>query len=157
VLIAAKSTVVNAGSVLHVAGSDPNPHLWYDIPKVPRVAAAITAALIEAAPQDSSSVTLWSDLTLTLTSSEFLAVLGPNGVDKTTLLKLLLGLVPISSGLVRVNGAPPRRGNNEVGYIPQKRAFDQNLPIRARDLVRFRFGRSSMGSAGALTGIPPAR
>jgi zinc/manganese transport system ATP-binding protein len=83
--------------------------------------------------------TLWSDLTLTLTSGEFLAVLGPNGVGKTTLLKVLLGLVPLSAGEVRVNGAPPHRGNHEVGYIPQQRAFDQNLPIRARDLVRFGF------------------
>src|SRR5580698_2648509 len=42
------ATVVNGGSVLHVTGSDPNPHLWYDIPKVPKVAAAITAAFIKA-------------------------------------------------------------------------------------------------------------
>ena len=47
-------TVVNAGKVLHVTGSDPNPHLWYDIPKVPKVAAAIAAALTKADPQDSS-------------------------------------------------------------------------------------------------------
>jgi zinc/manganese transport system ATP-binding protein len=81
--------------------------------------------------------TLWSDLTLSLQSGEFLAVLGPNGVGKTTLLKVLLGLVPLSSGEVLINGSPPRRGNDEVGYIPQQRAFDQGLPIRARDLVRF--------------------
>jgi zinc/manganese transport system ATP-binding protein len=81
--------------------------------------------------------TLWSDLTLSLGSGEFLAVLGPNGVGKTTLLKVLLGLVPLASGQVLVNGAEPRRGNHELGYIPQQRAFDQNLPIRARDLVRF--------------------
>jgi zinc/manganese transport system substrate-binding protein len=43
-------TIVTAASVLHVTGSDPNPHLWYDIPKVPRVAAAITAALTKADP-----------------------------------------------------------------------------------------------------------
>jgi len=83
------------------------------------------------------SRTLWSDLTFSLTSGEFLAVLGPNGAGKTTLLKVLLGLVPLSSGVVQVNGSAPRRGNHEVGYIPQQRAFDQNLPIRARDLVRF--------------------
>ncbi len=80
---------------------------------------------------------LWSDLTVSLESGEFLAVLGPNGVGKTTILKVLLGLVPLSTGEVRVIGAPPRRGNDEVGYIPQQRAFDQNLPIRALDLVRF--------------------
>ena len=44
--------VVNAATVLHVRGSDPNPHLWYDIPRVPAVAAAITAALVQAAPRD---------------------------------------------------------------------------------------------------------
>jgi zinc/manganese transport system ATP-binding protein len=81
--------------------------------------------------------TLWSDLTLTLDQSEFLAVLGPNGVGKTTLLKVLLGLVPLSAGEVRLNGVPPHRGNDQVGYIPQQRAFEQGLPIRARDLVRF--------------------
>jgi len=48
-------TIVNAASVLHVSGSDPNPHLWYDIPRVPTVAAAIAAALTEAAPQDAST------------------------------------------------------------------------------------------------------
>jgi zinc/manganese transport system substrate-binding protein len=47
-------TVVNAGHVLHITGSDPNPHLWYDIPKVPKVAAAISAALIKADPADAS-------------------------------------------------------------------------------------------------------
>lgn len=44
--------IVNAAAVLHVTGSDPNPHLWYDIPRVPKVAAAIAAALTKAAPQD---------------------------------------------------------------------------------------------------------
>jgi zinc/manganese transport system ATP-binding protein len=91
--------------------------------------------------------TLWSELTFTVDSGEFLAVLGPNGVGKTTLLKVLLGLVPVSSGTVLVNGVAPHRGNDEVGYIPQQRAFDQNLPIRARDLVRF-------GLDGHRWGVP---
>jgi zinc/manganese transport system substrate-binding protein len=49
-----RASVVNAGNVLHITGSDPNPHLWYNIPKVPVVAAAIAAALTKAAPKDSS-------------------------------------------------------------------------------------------------------
>jgi zinc/manganese transport system substrate-binding protein len=49
------ATIVNAASVLHVTGSDPNPHLWYDIPRVPTVAAAIASALAKAAPQDAST------------------------------------------------------------------------------------------------------
>ena len=46
--------IVNAASVLHVGGSDPNPHLWYDVPRVPTVAAAVASALAKAAPQDAS-------------------------------------------------------------------------------------------------------
>jgi zinc/manganese transport system substrate-binding protein len=46
--------VVSAASVLHVSGSDPNPHLWYDIPAVPRVAAAISAALTRADPAEAA-------------------------------------------------------------------------------------------------------
>jgi zinc/manganese transport system ATP-binding protein len=96
--------------------------------------------------------TLWSDLTFSLARGEFLAVLGPNGVGKTTLLKVLLGLVPLSAGTVEINGAPPHRGNPAVGYIPQQHAFDRNLPIRARDLVRFgidghRWGMGALSKA----------
>lgn len=81
--------------------------------------------------------TLWSDLELAVTDGEFLAILGPNGTGKTTLLKVLLGLLPISGGAVRVNGKPPSRGNPDLGYVPQQQAFDPALPIRGRDLVRF--------------------
>jgi zinc/manganese transport system substrate-binding protein len=44
--------IVNAATVLHVHGADPNPHLWYDLPRVPTVAAAIAAALSKADPSD---------------------------------------------------------------------------------------------------------
>ncbi len=47
--------LVNAANVLHVTGSDPNPHLWYDIPRVPIVAAAIEGALAKAAPKHASA------------------------------------------------------------------------------------------------------
>jgi zinc/manganese transport system substrate-binding protein len=47
--------VVNAATVLHITGSDPNPHLWYDIPRVPKVAAAIAGALEKAAPRDAAT------------------------------------------------------------------------------------------------------
>ncbi|HEY6428388.1 MAG TPA: metal ABC transporter ATP-binding protein [Acidimicrobiales bacterium] len=91
--------------------------------------------------------TLWSGLDLTIDRGEFLAILGPNGAGKTTLLQVLLGLIPLSGGSVRINGAPPRRGNHEVGYVPQQRAFDRSLPIRGRDLVRF-------GADGHRWGFP---
>jgi zinc/manganese transport system ATP-binding protein len=79
---------------------------------------------------------LWSDLDLTVAPGEFLAVLGPNGTGKTSLLKVLLGLARLSRGTSRVAGRPVRRGNPDIGYIPQHRGFDADIPLRARDLVR---------------------
>ena len=70
-------------------------------------------------------------------AGEFLAVLGPNGAGKTTLLKVVLGLERPSGGTVEVEGRAPRRGSKRIGYIPQQRAFDRDLPVRGRDLVRF--------------------
>ncbi|HWF57995.1 MAG TPA: metal ABC transporter ATP-binding protein [Candidatus Dormibacteraeota bacterium] len=80
--------------------------------------------------------TLWGDLTLEAAPGEFLAVLGPNGSGKTSLLKVLLGLQELSEGTVEVGGRTPRRGSSAVGYIPQQRSFDRDLPLRGRDLVR---------------------
>lgn len=80
--------------------------------------------------------TLWGDLTLDVAPGEFLAVLGPNGSGKTSLLKVLLGLQALSEGTVEVDGRTPRRGSSTVGYIPQQRSFDRDLPLRGRDLVR---------------------
>ena len=80
--------------------------------------------------------TLWGDLTLDVAPGEFLAVLGPNGSGKTSLLKVLLGLQALSDGTVEVTGRTPRRGSSAVGYIPQQRSFDRDLPLRGRDLVQ---------------------
>ena len=80
---------------------------------------------------------IWESLDLRVPPGEFLAVLGPNGVGKTTLLKVVLGLERPASGTVDVEGRPPRRGSKRIGYIPQQRAFDRDLPVRGRDLVRF--------------------
>ena len=80
--------------------------------------------------------TLWESLDLQVQPAEFLAVLGPNGVGKTSLLRVLLGLTELSAGTVTVRGRPPRRGSAHVGYVPQQRAFDRGIPLRGRDLVQ---------------------
>lgn len=79
--------------------------------------------------------TLWSGLDLQVRPGEFIAVLGPNGSGKTSLLKVLLGQVPLSGGSVRIAGTPARTGNSHVGYIPQQKTMDEGLPLRGRDLV----------------------
>jgi zinc/manganese transport system ATP-binding protein len=65
--------------------------------------------------------TILNDITLAIDSRAFVAVLGPNGAGKTTLLRAILGLVPISQGSLKILGAPPRRGNPAIGYMPQTR------------------------------------
>ncbi|RVW00589.1 metal ABC transporter ATP-binding protein [Rhodococcus xishaensis] len=79
--------------------------------------------------------TLWSNLNLAVQQGEFLAVLGPNGSGKTSLLKVLLGQLAPTSGSVRIAGTPARAGNANVGYVPQQRSLDEGLPLRGRDLV----------------------
>ncbi|MDO4918604.1 metal ABC transporter ATP-binding protein [Kocuria sp.] len=79
--------------------------------------------------------TLWSGLDLEVVPGEYLAVLGSNGTGKTSLLRVLLGLQQLTSGLVRVNGTSPRAAASHVGYVPQQRGFPARTPLRARDLV----------------------
>jgi zinc/manganese transport system ATP-binding protein len=79
--------------------------------------------------------TLWEDLDLDVAPGEFVAVLGPNGSGKTTLVRVLLGLLPLTAGEVRIAGRAPRRGSPTIGYVPQQKALDPNLPLRGRDLV----------------------
>ena len=78
---------------------------------------------------------LWSDLDLTVRPGEFLAVLGPNGSGKTSLLKTILGQQRLDSGSVRLSGRPIRRGDRSVGYIPQQKLVPPGTPLRGRDLV----------------------
>lgn len=89
--------------------------------------------------------TLWSHLDVALEAGEFVAVLGPNGTGKSTFLKVLLGLVPLSSGTVRVDGQTAGRDNRHIGYVPQQKSFDRSLPIRGRDLVELGLNGNRFG------------
>jgi len=79
--------------------------------------------------------TIWSGVDITVGHGEFVAILGPNGSGKSTLLKVLLGLQPVAAGAVRVLGSPPGRHNRQIGYLPQRRAFDADVRIRGVDIV----------------------
>nr|WP_240952768.1 MULTISPECIES: metal ABC transporter ATP-binding protein [unclassified Rhodococcus (in: high G+C Gram-positive bacteria)] len=78
---------------------------------------------------------LWDDLDLTIEPGEFVAVLGPNGAGKTSLLKVLLGQLPLSGGTATIAGSPVRAGNSHLGYVPQQKTLDEGVPLRGRDLV----------------------
>ncbi|MEU9086542.1 metal ABC transporter ATP-binding protein [Streptomyces sp. NPDC048357] len=79
---------------------------------------------------------LWRDLDLDVLPGEFLAVLGPNGSGKTSLLRVLLGRQPLTAGSVTVLGRAPRRGSSHIGYVPQQKSLPAHTMLRARDLVR---------------------
>lgn len=91
--------------------------------------------------------TLWSGLDLEVHAGEFVAVLGPNGTGKTSLLRAILGLQPLTAGSVELLGEPTHKGDHRVGYVPQQKVIGEGTPLRARDLV-------ALGIDGARPGIP---
>jgi zinc/manganese transport system ATP-binding protein len=90
---------------------------------------------------------VWSNASFAIAPGEFVAVLGANGTGKSTLLRMVLGLMRPHAGRLTVLGAPPRRGNPRIGYVPQRRMLDPHLALRARELV-------ALGLDGHRWGIP---
>jgi len=72
---------------------------------------------------------------LDVEEGEYLGVIGPNGGGKSTLLKAVLGLVPLSSGTVRIFGNPPGSNRAVTGYVPQFAVMDKSFPITVNEVV----------------------
>ena len=90
---------------------------------------------------------LWSGVELDIAPGTFSAILGPNGVGKSTLLKVLLGLQTLASGTVSVLGEPAGAARRRIGYVPQRKGFDRTLRIRGLEVVR-------LGLDGNRWGMP---
>ncbi len=95
---------------------------------------------------------IWRNASFTVKTGEFVAVLGPNGSGKSTLLRLLLGLLPPAAGSLQVLGKRPHRGNADVGYVPQRRTIDRDLPVRGRDFVHLGIDGDRWGIAAGNAG-----
>lgn len=81
------------------------------------------------------------------------AVVGPNGGGKTTLLKLLLGALEPRFGAVRVLGKSPAEARPRVGYVPQVTPFDPRFPVSVREVALMgRVGRGRFGTYGREDG-----
>lgn len=88
---------------------------------------------------------LWNNLNLEVRPGEFLAVLGPNGTGKTSLLKTILGQQKLTAGKIEFLGRPVTVGSKKIGYIPQQKMLEDGTPLRARDLVEFGFNGGRWG------------
>jgi zinc transport system ATP-binding protein len=76
-------------------------------------------------------------INLTIEPGDFLGIIGPNGSGKTTLLRIMLGLLPPTSGTVRLFGHPPGsfRQWGRLGYVPQRATLDPSLPVTVHEVV----------------------
>jgi ABC-type Mn2+/Zn2+ transport system ATPase subunit len=75
------------------------------------------------------------DVSFEVGRGEFCCLCGPNGGGKTTLLKAVLGLVPVATGSIEVLGRPPGQARREVGYLPQAKTFNPGFPARAVEMI----------------------
>ncbi len=67
--------------------------------------------------------------------NDFMAIIGPNGGGKSTLLKIILGILTPSTGDVKIFGKEPKHAKNLIGYLPQNLSFDRDFPINVYETV----------------------
>ncbi|MGD8990977.1 MAG: metal ABC transporter ATP-binding protein [Desulfobacterales bacterium] len=79
--------------------------------------------------------TVLQDVSLEIRQGDFMAMIGPNGGGKTTLLKLILGLLKPDEGSVRVTGQSSQKASAKIGYVPQDVYINRSFPITALDVV----------------------
>lgn len=84
-----------------------------------------------------AGVRVLEDVSLEVAAGEFVAIAGPNGGGKTTLLRLVLGLERPAAGTVRVFGQPSGRGSDgmRIGYLPQRARLIGEAPVTVREVV----------------------
>lgn len=75
------------------------------------------------------------DINFRVRKNDFFGIIGPNGGGKSTLLKVILGLLEPMNGTVLVYGTPPKIGRKYIGYVPQYAEYDKAFPISVWDVV----------------------
>jgi manganese/zinc/iron transport system ATP- binding protein len=84
---------------------------------------------------------LWG-IDLVVPRGKLIGIVGPNGAGKSTLIKAAMGLLPLSSGWVKVFGEPVKQNLTRVGYVPQRESVDWDFPVSVMDVVLMgRYGR----------------
>lgn len=83
----------------------------------------------------SGGQTIFEGVSLEVHEREFVSIVGPNGGGKTTFVKLMLGLLEPTRGLVELLGKPPKVSRTSVGYMPQQVQLDMQFPVNVMDVV----------------------
>jgi len=90
-------------------------------------------------------LTILEEINLSVQNLDFLGIIGPNGGGKTTLLKVILGLIKPTRGKVTVLGNSPEKSRRFIGYVPQITQFDREFPVTVLDVVLMgRLGRKGL-------------
>lgn len=110
------------------------------------------AVLLESVTFAYDRFPILSEVDLAIQPGEFVSIIGPNGGGKTTLLKLILGLLKPDRGRVTVFGGDPVKTRTRIGYVPQHARFDPKFPIGVLDVVLM--GR--LGKGGLFARTTPA-
>jgi zinc transport system ATP-binding protein len=97
-----------------------------------------------------NGVPVLQDVNLSIDEFQSVCIVGPNGGGKTTLLKLILGLLQPNSGEIRIFGQPPRAVRLRMGYMPQYVQHDPQFPVTVQDIVLM--GRLGRGGLRGLFG-----
>ncbi len=111
------------------------------------LAPAVPALELRGASVSIGGRKVWSEVDMSMAQGEFVALLGANGSGKSTLLKVALGMLGLTGGSISVLGGPAGDANAQIGYLPQRRAFDAGTRLRGQDIVR-------LGCDGARWGVP---
>ena len=75
------------------------------------------------------------DINFSIEEKDFMAIIGPNGGGKSTLLKVILGILTPDTGEVKVFGREPKKARDLMGYLPQNLVFDPDFPINVFETV----------------------
>jgi len=79
---------------------------------------------------------------LTVPSGELVGIIGPNGAGKSTFIKAIMGLLPLTSGWVKIFGESYEKSCRRVGYVPQRESVDWDFPVNVMDVVMMgRYGK----------------
>ncbi|MBC8208778.1 MAG: metal ABC transporter ATP-binding protein [Desulfobulbaceae bacterium] len=91
-------------------------------------------------------VPILTNVSFTVDALDAVSLVGPNGGGKSTLLKIILGLLTPQQGAIKVFGTSPKRARGRIGYMPQYLQYDANFPVSVMEVVLM--GRARPGWAG---------